>query len=98
MQSARLRASGIIVLAAGIVGAGIVYWHGMQMKDDPALTGYGRPETRQMQVMYGTMGTLSDDFYRALARPDIQAGIILASSTVIAAACFFFARPVRSDH
>jgi len=32
------------------------------------LTGYSRPEKHQMEAMYGTMGTLSDDLLDSLKK------------------------------
>ena len=95
-KSAWLRATGIIVLILGIGGAGTVYWlesRSTNRNDDPAMVGYSRQETRQMETMYGTMGGMTDDLLHALKRPGVQAAIIAGISVVVAGGCLYFSRP-----
>ncbi len=84
------------MLILGISGAGMVYWwetRSAQLNNDPAMTGYSGPETQQMETMYGTMGTMTDDLFNALKRPGVQATIIAGISIIVAGVCFYFSRP-----
>jgi hypothetical protein len=82
-RSAQLRLIGIIVLALGISGAGMVYWLGTRspdLNDDPSMLGYNKREERQMGLMYGKMGTLVEDWSEGLKRPGTQAVFIEGAS------------------
>jgi len=99
-QRARLRMIGVIVLLLGLGSAGAVYWLGTRSadsSDDPSIAGYAdatsRAESRQMGMLYGKMGVLTEDLCNALKRPGTQAIIIAAISMLIASGCFYFARP-----
>lgn len=56
------------------------------------LAGYSKPETRQMEILYGKMGLVTSDLFDALKRPGTQAILIVAISALVAMGCFFFAR------
>ena len=56
------------------------------------LAGYSKPETRQMEILYGKMGLATSDLIEALGRPGTQAVLIVAISVLVAMGCFFFAR------
>jgi hypothetical protein len=91
----RLRIAGVIVLALGIVGAGMVYWLGTRaadLNDDPSMLGFDRAETRQMGILYGKQGELIEDWVNDLKQPGTQAIIIAAAAVIIALICFYFAR------
>jgi hypothetical protein len=94
-EKARLRMIGAIVLAVGIIGAGLVYW--IPRPQDPALAQYeqaqARAESRQMQMLYGTSGGVTEDFLNWLKQPGAQAGVIVVVSGLIAAGCFYLGRP-----
>jgi hypothetical protein len=97
---ARLRMIGVIVLLLGISSACIVYWIGTRsadLIDDPLLAGYSKAESRQIEILIGKMGLLMVNFIDALKRPDTQAFIIAATSTLIAFGCFYFARLLDND-
>jgi hypothetical protein len=101
---ARLRQIGVVVLLLGIGSAGIVYWIGIRSADsteDPLLAGYSeaqsRAESRQMGLLYGKSGVLIDDLCDDLKRPGTQAAIIAGVSALIAAGCFYLARPLDPD-
>jgi hypothetical protein len=99
-QSARLRLVGIIVLLAGIIGAGIVYWQGTRstnVNDDLSMVGFNRAQRRQMGQLYGKMGTFIEDWSEDLKRPGTQAALIVGVSVVVAYGCFFFARLLGND-
>lgn len=96
-EKARLKWIGIIVLAIGLISAGLVYWKGSR-SEDARLEQYqeaqARAETRQMQMLYGTSGGIMEDFTNALKRPANQALIILAITGVISGGCFYLSRPL----
>jgi hypothetical protein len=100
LHNARLRTLGLIVLILGLGGAATVYWlesHSASRNEDPAMVGYSRQETRQMETMYGTMGSMTDDLLNALKRPGVQAAIIAGISTVVGGGCLYFSRPAATS-
>jgi uncharacterized protein YjeT (DUF2065 family) len=95
-EKARLRLIGILVLAAGLISAGLVYWLGNRAGNarlDQYEEARIRAETRQMQILYGTSGGLTEDLTNALRRPGAQALLIAVVSGMIAAGCFYLGRP-----
>ena len=91
---------GVIVLALGIVGAGIVYWLGTRSPDlsnDLSMLGFNRAETRQMGQLYGKSGLLIEQWTEDLKQPGTQAVIIVIFSILTAAVCFYFARLLDVD-
>ena len=95
-RRARLRAIGTLVLLIGLSSAGVVYWIGSRsakLEDDPMMVGYGRPQERNMELLYGKMGRTIEDLSDDLKRPGTQAALIAGVGIVIAAGCFFFAGP-----
>jgi hypothetical protein len=99
-RSARLRLTGVIVLLAGILGAGMVYWQGSRspdVSDDLSMAGFNRAQRRQMGQLYGKMGTVIEDWSEDLKRPGTQASLILGFTFVIAGGCFYFARLLGNE-
>jgi len=99
-RARQLRMIGVIVLALGIVGAGIVYWIGARSPDlsnDISMLGFNRAETRQMGQLYGTQGLLIQKWYEDLKQPGTQAVIITLFSTLFAGVCFYIARLLDVD-
>ena len=99
-RRARLRIIGAIVLALGLVSAGLVYWLGTRSadtSDDLAMLGYNKARSRQMAMLYGKMGLFSEDLIDNLKRPGVQAAIITVVSTLFAAGCFYIARLPDED-
>ena len=99
-HSTRLRMAGVIVLALGIAGAGVVYWLGTRSpdaSDDLSMLGYNKARTRQMEQLYGKSGLLIEEWTDDLKQPGTQAILITVVSTLIAAGCFYFARLSDSD-
>jgi hypothetical protein len=95
-----LRMISIIALVAGVAGTGIVYWLGTREPDasgDLSMAGYNKPEERQMAILYGKQGELIENWSDDLKQPGTQAILIIAFSTAIAAACFYFARLCDAD-
>ncbi len=86
---------GVIVLALGLVGAGALYWirtHSNQPTEDELLAGNAKAESRQMGLLYGNMGLLTQELSDDLKQPGTQAFLIAAVSVLIAAGFFYFAR------
>jgi hypothetical protein len=99
-QARRLRIIGIVVLLAGIAGAGMVYWMGTRSPDfsnDPTMAGYNRAETQQLGILYGKQGVLIQEWSDDLKQPGTQAIIIAVVSAIIASGCFYFARLSDDD-
>ena len=91
---------GVIVLALGIVGAGIVYWIGTRSPDlsnDLSMLGFNRAETRQMGQLYGKSGLLIQQWTEDLKQPGTQAVLITIFSILTAAVCFYVARLLDVD-
>jgi hypothetical protein len=96
----RLRTIGTIVLLIGLSTAGIVYWIGSRsakLQDDPMMVGYGRPQERNMELLYGRMGRTIEDLSDDLKRPGTQAALIAGVSIVVAVGCFYFAGPAEVE-
>jgi hypothetical protein len=99
-RARRLRIIAVIVLSLGLVGAGVVYWLGTRPADlsgDASMMRYNRPQEQQMQILYGKQGALIEDLSDGLKQPGTQAFLIMATSIVIAAGCFYFARLLDDD-
>jgi hypothetical protein len=93
-RRARLRMTGVTVLALGISSASLVYWLGTRfpaLSDDLSMVGYDRAQTRQMGMLYGKMGLAVEQLFDDLKHPATQAKIIVAISILIAAGCFYLA-------
>ena len=101
LQSRRWKLAGFSVLVAGLAVAGVVYWLGIRaadLADEPSMQSYYKAETHQVGVLYGKEGILIDDIFRDLKKPGAQAFLIIASSVVIAAGCYLFAKfPDKTD-
>jgi hypothetical protein len=99
-QSSKLKLAGIIILAIGVVIAGVVYELGQRAADtdlDPSMIGYDKQQNAQMERMYGKSGELMEDLSNSLKQPGTQAGIILAVSIVASLICFRFAKPIPEE-
>ena len=91
---------GIIVLVLGLGGAGVVYWLGTRspdVSDDLSMVGYNKAQTRQMGMLYGKMGPVIEEWFDDLKQPGTQAEIIVVTSILVAAGCFYFARLLGHD-
>lgn len=87
----RLRRAGTLILLVGVLSAGLLYWLETRNPEpslDDLMPGYTRSESRQMGIMYGQAGVLMFDLRQQLDRPEVQAGLIVVVSGLIAAGCF----------
>jgi hypothetical protein len=90
-----LRKIGVTALLLGALAAGLVYWRGRDATNlaaDPSMGGFNKANQRQMELMYGKMGTVTEDLVQYLKRPGTQSAIIAIGSVLVAAGCFYFAR------
>lgn len=99
-RSIRLRQAGVVVLLAGLAGAGMIYWLGSRspdVSDDLSMVGFHRAERRQMGQLYGKMGTVIEDWSEDLKDPGTQATLIVGFSIAVAGGCFYLARLLGND-
>ncbi|HEY5296875.1 MAG TPA: hypothetical protein VIK59_03025 [Verrucomicrobiae bacterium] len=92
-RAKQLKITGIVILVLGISAAGILYWMRTRAADlsgDLSMAGYDKPETRQMEMLYGKSGEMMEDLSNELKKPGAQAIIVLAVSGIIAFGCFHF--------
>jgi hypothetical protein len=87
----RLRVVGVSVLVLGLGTAGLVYEletrHAAPSMDD-LMPGYSQANSRQMGLYYGHAGEVMWGWREDLARPGVQAGIIIAIASLVALGCF----------
>lgn len=79
----------------------MIYWRGMRTADVPdelSMTGYNKPQQRQMRLLYGKQGELIENWSNDLKQPGTQAIIIAGISVLIATGGFYFARLLDLDH
>lgn len=91
----RLRIVGVVVLLLGLGGAGVVYWTGTAPADlsaDPATARAYKTGERNIEINFGKMGVMMNDWLEDLKDPATQAVIIAAASMLVAGGCFYFAR------
>jgi len=97
-EKARLRKIGAVILTVGWLAAGILY---CARRENPDLDQYQqsltRSESRQMAIMYGTSGSITEDITSALKRPGPQALLIAAVTGIFAAGCLYIGQPLPED-
>ncbi len=91
----RLRTIGTVILALGILSAGLTYWletrnAGPSIED--LLPGYAEQNARQMAIMYGPTWATALGWMNDLGLPAGQATLIVVGSAIVAAFCFHVAR------
>jgi len=87
----RLRLAGVSVLVLGLGAAGLVYeWETRAAAPgmEDLMPGYSEANSRQMGIYYGHAGEIMWGWREDLARPEVQAGIIIAIAGVVALGCF----------
>jgi hypothetical protein len=87
----RLRVVGVSVLVLGLGTAGLAYE--METRNaapsmDDLMPGYSQANSRQMGLYYGHAGEVMWGWREDLARPGVQAGIIIAIASLVALGCF----------
>jgi hypothetical protein len=97
-ESDRLRRTGKLVLAAGIVGACLYYAVEARPRqpDGRDAAGYERSQKRQMQMLMGRTGVMMMEWQEALDLPGTQA-VLIAGVTGLFSLYFFRAASVL-DH
>jgi hypothetical protein len=94
-EKAHLRLIGTVVLSLGLISSGILYWARTRDANlDQYREAQARAESRQMQLLYGSSGSLAEDLSNGLKRPANQAIVIAVVSSLIAAGCFYLSRPL----
>ena len=91
---------GVIILALGIAGAGVLYWLRTRSPDvsgDLSMQGYNRAQQRQMGQLYGNSGLLMEQWSDDLKQPGTQAILMAGFSIAVFAGCFYFARLLDYD-
>lgn len=91
-ESVRLRVIGTLILACGVLGAGLFYLveapSAAPTIDDSIALGYTRAQDHQMGLMMGHFGLMLMDWQDTLDHPAAQAILIVAVAGLIAA--YFF--------
>jgi|SRR5579864_1360471 len=87
----RLRVVGVCVLALGLGTAGLVY--ALETRNaapgmEDLVPGYSQANSRQMGIYYGHAGEIMWGWREDLARPGVQAAIIIAIASFVAVGCF----------
>jgi hypothetical protein len=82
---------GVSVLVLGLGTAGLAYE--METRNaapsmDDLMPGYSQANSRQMGLYYGHAGEVMWGWREDLARPGVQAGIIIAIASLVALGCF----------
>jgi hypothetical protein len=99
-RSDRLRRTGWLVLAAGLVSAAAFYWLEVRSAnpslDDSTALGYTRSLHHQMGVMMGQMGLILTDWQETLTSPLGEALMIAIFAALLAA--YFFRVAWVLDH
>ena len=88
----------MVILLLGLAAAGVVYWAGSrEPSEDELLPGHARAESRQMEILYGKMGLLTQKISDDLKQPGTRALLIAGLSILAASCCFHFARLLNDD-
>lgn len=98
-RARQLRIIGAVVLALGIIAAGLIYWTGTRNAAPPniSMLGFNRAEQQQMGQLYGKSGQMIDDWLDALKQPGTQVILILIFSVAVFGGCRYFAKLVEIE-
>lgn len=97
---AHTRLAGIIILAFGLVTAGLVY--GLSNPPDTSPDEMATPDNskiaaRDIRLNYGQMGAFSYTLGEDLKNPAFQAGLIAGFAILISGVCFYIAHLQTRD-
>jgi hypothetical protein len=87
----RLRIAGALVLAIGIVSAGLVYWiktRSAHATLEDLMPGSAAERNRQIAILIGNFGLYLLQGWEYLQRPDAQAFVIVGGAALVALVCF----------
>jgi hypothetical protein len=87
--------AGILALALGLAGAGVVYWTGTappDLSDDVATARTSKRQARAIEVNVGKMGLFMADLIEDFQDPGRQAMAVAGASVLVAGGCFYFSR------
>ncbi|HUL72742.1 MAG TPA: hypothetical protein VLT86_06545 [Vicinamibacterales bacterium] len=87
----RLHRIGALILVLGISSAALVYWLQTRHPEpgmEELMPGYSQANSRLMGIYYGHAGKTMWEWREALARPGVQAGLIVLVASVASAICF----------
>jgi len=86
-----MRRLGGLIVIAGLCAAGLLYWLETRHAEpgmEELMPGYSKANSRLMGIYYGHTGQMMWEWREALARPDVQALLIVIVAGVAAAICF----------
>jgi hypothetical protein len=86
---------GVLILLLGLAAAALVYGTGTppeDLSDDPSTARAYKTEQRNIEINFGRMGLMMNDFLNDLKYPGTQALIIVIGTGLAASGCFYVAR------
>jgi hypothetical protein len=99
-RARRYRLAAAVILSAGLVSAGLLYWlcqPEADYSDDPSMIGFNRPAERAMESLYGKQGQLIEGLNDWLSQRGSQALLVVVGAGILAVICFQFARVVEHE-
>ena len=91
----RIRWVGVLVLAAGLLTAGRIWWverHRTEPTIEEVLPGTAARNSRQMGILYGPIVQAVWDFYQELQQPYTEAPLVAVASLIVMIGCFRLAQ------
>ena len=85
----------LVILVLGLVAAGVDYWRVSRSQldmEDLSMLAFNKKEHHQMGEFFGKSGYLIDDLELELAKPAVQAALILLGAGLLAWGCWAFSR------
>lgn len=86
-----MRRLGVLIALAGVLSAGFLYFletHHAGPSLEELIPGTSRANSRLMGIYYGHAGKMMWEWREAIARPEVQALLILIVAAIAAAVCF----------
>ncbi|HKW01567.1 MAG TPA: hypothetical protein VJN96_17200 [Vicinamibacterales bacterium] len=87
----RMRRLGVLIAATGVLAAALLYFletHNAGPSLEELIPGTSRANSRLMGIYYGHAGKMMWEWREALARPEVQAILIVLVAAIAAAVCF----------